>query len=536
MNQQTATVRLLIFFFTIAIANTFTEKPAYAQACTDSDGDGWGWTGQNTCIIGAEFDSTAVNDEIFAQCIDVDGDGWGWNGKVSCWLGDARNYSDSSACIDTDADGWGWTGRQSCIVGANSGNTQSSANNSDSTTDNNTQSDTGNYSDSAFANTPVGVSFNYSSLRREGHRGDNWCLTWAADDSQITSMDDGDWLNNQTSYHNMLYRIHGDSGNASISELNGYPAYLKSDNGWYGYGVASIDGVLYSMVSKARGDDWEDGPFQGLKMLRSYDNGNSWSRVDRNGNSVGLDRYDAMRTDSSHSEMFFSQEYGRTHNGREGYPFSYVSFVQNGKDNSASQDGFVYIYSPEGSKAHELMLARVPASQLGNRNAWQYFAGWESNSAARWSSDINQRQANLTLPETNSRGEYFGWYSYLPSVVWNEGLQLYIMANGGTYAGTSLSNSTSNYYSKWMHEKSGSLGLWYARTPHGPWQQFYYNEEWVADNAANRTYQPKLSPKWISDDGKKMVLIWSDAMRNSSGQSHSVNYKWNQMEIDIRTR
>ena len=31
-----------------------------------------------------------------------------------------------------------------------------------------------------------------------------------------------------------------------------------------------------------------------------------------------------------------------------------------------------------------------------------------------------------------------------------------------------------------------------------------------------------------------MVLIWSDAMKNEEGRSHSVNYMWNQMEITIR--
>ena len=42
---------------------------------------------------------------------------------------------------------------------------------------------------------PTGVEFAPDSLNRLGGSGDNWCLTWAADDSLITSMCDGDWLN-----------------------------------------------------------------------------------------------------------------------------------------------------------------------------------------------------------------------------------------------------------------------------------------------------------------------------------------------------
>ncbi len=519
MKQSNTAARLLLVVAMVIGASVSQQKTATAQVCTDHDGDGWGWTGYSSCVTNPVFNSDASNDEIFEHCVDHDGDGWGWNGKVSCWLGESREFTGNVDCIDHDNDGWGWTGNGSCEVNGASGDGSEAS-----------------YDPSGVPGiVPVGVSFNYGSLRREGNRGDNWDITWAADDSQITSMDDGDWLNSQVRYHNMLYRIDGGSGNASISEVHGYPAYLRNDDGWYGYGVLSVDGVLYSMVSKARGSDWADGPFRGLKMLRSFDNGNNWSRVDRNGNDTSLSPGDSRRTDSSSSEMFFLEEAGRSHNGREGYPFSYVSFVQSGRDHSASKDGYVYIYAPEGAKAHELMLARVDASQLGNRNAWQYFTGWDG-SQARWSADINQRQANLTLPEQNSRGEYFGWYSWLPSVVWNEGLQLYVMANGGTYAGSGLTNSTIDYFNKWMHEKSGSLGFWYSQTPYGPWKQFYYNEEWVVDNSGNRTYQPKLSPKWISDDGKKMVLVWSDAMRNSSGQSHSINYKWNQMEIEIQTR
>jgi len=97
----------------------------------------------------------------------------------------------------------------------------------------------------------------------------------------------------------------------------------------------------------------------------------------------------------------------------------------------------------------------------------------------------------MVLPERNSRGEYFGWYSWLPSVVWNPGLQKYVMVNGGTY-GENLSNSSSDYYAQFMHNKTGSLGFWHSDNPYGPWTQFYYNDYWTADDSKNLTYQPKL--------------------------------------------
>ena len=38
---------------------------------------------------------------------------------------------------------------------------------------------------------PVGVTFLWETLTRKGKRGDNWCMTWAADDNIYTTMDDG---------------------------------------------------------------------------------------------------------------------------------------------------------------------------------------------------------------------------------------------------------------------------------------------------------------------------------------------------------
>jgi hypothetical protein len=84
-----------------------------------------------------------------------------------------------------------------------------------------------------------------------------------------------------------------------------------------------------------------------------------------------------------------------------------------------------------------------------------------------------------------------------------------------------------------MHSETGSLGFWYAAEPWGPWHEFYYADYWIVDSPANRTYQPKLSPKWISEDGKDMVLIWSDAMKDEQGRSHTINYKWNQMRLTL---
>jgi len=381
--------------------------------------------------------------------------------------------------------------------------------------------------------TPTGVRFRHDTLfRTPTGKGDNWCLTWAADDSQITAMCDGDWLGSH--YHSRLGRISGGPDGFDRADIIAFPNFAPSADGansWFTYGVISIDGVIYAACSKTPGPRWS-GPFRGVKLLRSADNGRSWQRVSRDGGLRSLSSECPERNVVDAAEMFFLEEHGRAHVSAPAYPFAYFDFIQQGRDHSSAPDDYVYIHAPEGAHSHQLMLARASKHGLGRRDAWAYFAGMEGGSPT-WSHDLADRSPSHTFPDQNSAGEHFGWYSWLPSVVWNPGLGLYVMVTGGTYAGRSMTGTDEDYFDKWMHEKTGSLGFYCAEQPWGPWTQVWYCEHWTADDPANLTYQPKLSPKWISADGEEMVLIWSDAMRDADGRSHTTNYTWNQMKIRL---
>ena len=386
---------------------------------------------------------------------------------------------------------------------------------------------------------PNGVQFHKETLRRVGNSGDNWCITWASDNSQITSLCDGVWLDDGKGYHNHLFRLTGEPDNFERENIIDYPYFNGLEGSWYGYGVLAVDGNIYSAASytimQTEPETSWTGPFQGVKLLKSPDNGKTWYRVDRNGNEKKYDGpNDSTRNIVNDEEMFFYQEFGLKHKEKVAYPFSYFDFVQCGRDNSAAKDNYIYIYSPEGAFSYKMLLAKVPKDKIGVRSEWEYFTKYDETNQPQWTKNIEERGYAYVFPEKSSRGHYFGWYSWLPSVVWNEGLGLYIMVNGGTYAGEKeLSNSDKDYFDPWMHTESGSLGFWYSEKPYGPWKQFYYNEYFTVDNDRNRVYQPKLSPKWISEDGTKMVLIWSDAGLNEKGESHSEFYTWNQMEISI---
>lgn len=340
-----------------------------------------------------------------------------------------------------------------------------------------------------LAGEPKGVDFETDTLRRVGARGDNWCITWAGDGSQIASMDDGNWLATGKTYHNRLYRIAGGPNDFQREELQHYPQMLGSGPAWFGYGILGIDRSLYSAVSLTPSKNW-DGPFRGFMLLRSDDLGKHWQRVNAAGEPVPLSDHSEQgfgpedEFQVSPERMFFFEESGREHDGEAAYPFSFCSFAQRGRGHEAADDGYVYIYSPEGAQSNELLLVRVKTDRLCERKQWQFFAGRDGGQT-QWRSDLAKRQPVHVFPAKNDQGEHFGWYSWLPSVVWNPGLKLYIMANGGTYGGRKMTDSADDYYDAWMHTESGSLGFWYSKTPEGPWHRFFYDAKWTVDDPSN---------------------------------------------------
>ena len=92
-------------------------------------------------------------------------------------------------------------------------------------------------SDRAVRQIPTGIIFHKDTLYRSDARGDNWCITWAADNSQITSMCDGNWLKSKHSYHNHLYRIIGELDGFSITDIPNYPQFV-SNTSWGSHLIA----------------------------------------------------------------------------------------------------------------------------------------------------------------------------------------------------------------------------------------------------------------------------------------------------------
>lgn len=386
---------------------------------------------------------------------------------------------------------------------------------------------------------PVGAELD-TTVFRSGHRGDNWFSTWGEDGALYTAQCDGSgWLyenGDKREYkNNLIWRITGgpDSASFKTERLEVYPDYSRTglteiygpivppDTGiqfvppgklrdgwnWYGYGIISIDGNLYQFISHC-GDRYGWGWFDGTQLIWRPKGEENWMRWN------GTDAHDRNRwllNEGDNQLMFFNEPE---------YAFSFISVAQFGQDYRLNKDGYVYLYSPEGKlKSSTMNMARVKKEDITDRSKWEYFIEHKDNGEAEWGlGDISKRGVVYQFPEG------WGFYSWSPSVVWNEKLGLFIMITGGTQR-----PGTGDPMSTWPHEESGSLMMLWAENPWGPWTQFSYTEDWKADKETNRHYLPVLSPKWISEDGREMYIIFSDM-----GLNKPRNYRWNMVKVNIK--
>lgn len=335
------------------------------------------------------------------------------------------------------------------------------------------------------------------TILRLGGDGDNWHMSWAADDSQVIALCDGLGMPGTTPapYNTALFRMFGAPPDLRFEEISGFPALVDapleqsfngSDRGrYYGFGTLAADGAVYQFLSTfAPGVP----AFGGVKLVYSLDDGATWRNQD--GSTPVI--WQSTAEQSADTMTFWDEP---------DHAFSLLAVLQMGKGYSANTDGFAYVYAPNGiteGTANHLVLFRVPVTQIPDRAAYEYFAGLDDAGAPTWSSDIHDRRPVCSFVP--------GWtpapsaYSWQPSVTYNAPLGLYLMAN---WAIASEGED--------MFTGPSYLGMWSAPTPWGPWEQFHENSVWApGGDLGARCYQPQIAPKWIADDGLSFWLVWTD--------------------------
>ncbi len=308
------------------------------------------------------------------------------------------------------------------------------------------------------------IRWDITSKRTLAPGSDIWAITWAADGHQYTTWGDGGGFGGTDS-----------DGRASLgfSRIVGGKNDYVGVNLWGGknsknaaefrgksYGIISIDRVLYMWR------EHQDAPGENVygtsTLYRSTDASASWDE-----------------TSVSYNAGFFTP-----------------TFLQFGQDYSGARDQYVYTYAPEQkttdwevNKPGELMLARVDKSRITDISAYEFFTGVNSRNQPSWTSDIVARKPVFNDPVNGIMRT---------SVSYNPGLDRYLL----------VTQQVSRVRDDDFH-----MGIYDSPTPWGPWTTVEFaNAEALGLISANywKTVFFNFSNKWLSNDGKSFVMIYTD--------------------------
>lgn len=189
-----------------------------------------------------------------------------------------------------------------------------------------------------------------------------------------------------------------------------------------------------------------------------------------------------------HSRLAWSKDKARNWTWADRHfseTFGCPEFVQFGPDYKGARDSYVYVVSQANDDAYayspDIVLARVPKSQVAERAAYEFYAGSSAADRPSWSREIRQRKAVFTDPRGTQR----------ISLTYNAGLKRYFL-------------TASHLMGKGPH--NASLGVFDAPEPWGPWTTVYYDDHWSGND---RTYHHKFPTKWMSRDGRTLWLLFS---------------------------
>jgi hypothetical protein len=328
--------------------------------------------------------------------------------------------------------------------------------------------------------------------------GDSFPICWGNDNRQYVSICDGNgYFEGQKDFNTRVFAISGDAENAVLDNLPGYPSILHEERlaDAYGFGMAAVNGRIYQFLTS------ENLPLTpeniklgerhvGVTAIYSPDSGRTWCNA-HGSTPVARQTWESR----SRSNMLFFEE---TQDA-----FAFLCPLQMGRNYEANRDGYVYIYSPNGSAdgtMNQLVMLRVLKTRILDRSAYEFFGGFGTAGRAVWVKAIDERATVHSFPGgwVNKTEVPFAWF---PSVTYNIPLGLYMMASFGNSAAAD---------GRWF-AKPSYLGIWVAQHPWGPWTQIHEDLAWMpnGDHAA-RCYCPQIAPKWISRDGKSFWMIWSD--------------------------
>ncbi len=304
-----------------------------------------------------------------------------------------------------------------------------------------------------YAQSPVISDISWeaeSNIIRLAEGSDTFPITWADDDKLYTTFGDG-WGFEPFTERKLSIGFSAVEGSPATDNVTG--SNIRSSTGEQtgqgargkkASGMLMVDGTLYMYVRNA----------------------------DQNGNDCQLAWSDDHAKTWSWSTWTFTE-------------FGYCVFLNYGKNYAGARDDYVYVYTPDEPNAYtptdSQILMRVSKTSIKDKNAYEYFNGFEKNGNPKWSANIDDRAPVFTHTGKVAR----------TGIVYNAGLDRYLWWQMIPGDGDIRFR--------------GGFAIYDAPEPWGPWTTAFYIDKW--DTGPGET--ASFPTKWISDDGKIAYLVFS---------------------------
>ena len=291
------------------------------------------------------------------------------------------------------------------------------------------------------------------SIVRRARGSDNWPLTWADDDALYGAYGDG----------NGFEPFVPEKLSLGFARITGLPPDFRGQNlrtaslemkgqgaaGRKASGLLCVEGVLYLWARNAGN----------AQLAWSADHGTSWT-------------WSTWKLTNS---------------------FGCPALLNFGRNYTGARDGFVYVYSPDVNTAYEvsdrLVLARVPATRLRDRAAYEFLRQVDDAGQPVWTSDLAQRGAVLTNPGR----------CYRSSVSYAAALHRYLLVH--PVPAVASRDAAGRIDTRFR----GGLAIYEAPEPWGPWRSVFFTDDWDVGPGDTASFPPK----WMSADGRTLYLVFS---------------------------
>ncbi len=292
-----------------------------------------------------------------------------------------------------------------------------------------------------------------AEIVRAARDGDNWPVTWAADDAIYTTWGDG------TGFEPKVER----KLSCGFARVTGFPPGFRGEN---------IRSSAEQLGSGRAG-------LKAWGMLAVGDTLYLWfGHADRQGGRSRLAWSDDFARTWTFADWTFDE-------------FGLVGFVNHGRAHADAPDSFVYAYSHDGPRADtpadRFILMRAPVGELTRRGSWEFFAGVDDEGKPSWTPDISRRAGVFEHPDGCLRS----------AMTFHPGLRRYLWWQQIPQPPGHPDRGDTRF--------EGGFGIYDAPAPWGPWTTAYFTRAWDVGPGEHGDF-PAM---WMSADGRTAWLVFS---------------------------